>query len=219
VNKIISLEEVSSIFRNGMTIMAGGFMGVGTPQELVAAMLEANVKDITLIANDTAFVDAGIGPLIVNKRVKKVIASHIGTNPETGRQMISGEMEVELVPQGTLAERVRAGGSGLGGVLTPTGVGTIVEEGKEKITVDGREYLLEKPLRAEVALLKAYKADKAGNLIYHRSARNFNPLMALAADTVIVQVEQLVEVGEIDPDEVMTPGILVDKIYVQGGCQ
>ncbi len=219
MNKIISLEEVSSIFRNGMTIMAGGFMGVGTPQELVAAMLEANVKDITLIANDTAFVDAGIGPLIVNKRVKKVIASHIGTNPETGRQMISGEMEVELVPQGTLAERVRAGGSGLGGVLTPTGVGTIVEEGKEKITVDGREYLLEKPLRAEVALLKAYKADKAGNLIYHRSARNFNPLMALAADTVIVQVEQLVEVGEIDPDEVMTPGILVDKIYVQGGCQ
>ncbi|TWD95776.1 acetate CoA/acetoacetate CoA-transferase alpha subunit [Neobacillus bataviensis] len=219
MNKIISLEEVSSIFRNGMTIMAGGFMGVGTPQELVTAMLEANVKDITLIANDTAFVDAGIGPLIVNKRVKKVIASHIGTNPETGRQMISGEMEVELVPQGTLAERVRAGGSGLGGVLTPTGVGTIVEEGKEKITVDGREYLLEKPLRAEVALLKAYKADKAGNLIYHRSARNFNPLMALAADTVIVQVEQLVEVGEIDPDEVMTPGILVDKIYVQGGCQ
>jgi acetate CoA/acetoacetate CoA-transferase alpha subunit len=219
VNKIISMEEVSSIFTDGMTIMAGGFMGVGTPQELVTAMLEANVKDITLIANDTAFAETGVGPLIVNKRVKKVIASHIGTNPETGRQMIAGEMEVELVPQGTLAERVRAGGSGLGGVLTPTGVGTIVEEGKEKITVDGREYLLEKPLRAEVALLKAYKADKAGNLIFHRSARNFNPLMALAADTVIVQVEQLVEVGEIDPDEVMTPGILVDKIYVQGGCQ
>ena len=219
MNKIISMEEVSSIFTDGMTIMAGGFMGVGTPQELVTAMLEANVKDITLIANDTAFTETGVGPLIVNKRVKKVIASHIGTNPETGRQMIAGEMEVELVPQGTLAERVRAGGSGLGGVLTPTGVGTIVEEGKEKITVDGREYLLEKPLRAEVALLKAYKADKAGNLIFHRSARNFNPLMALAADTVIVQVEQLVEVGEIDPDEVMTPGILVDKIYVQGGCQ
>lgn len=219
MNKIISMEEVSSIFTDGMTIMAGGFMGVGTPQELVTAMLEANVKDITLIANDTAFAETGVGPLIVNKRVKKVIASHIGTNPETGRQMIAGEMEVELVPQGTLAERVRAGGSGLGGVLTPTGVGTIVEEGKEKITVDGREYLLEKPLRAEVALLKAYKADKAGNLIFHRSARNFNPLMALAADTVIVQVEQLVEVGEIDPDEVMTPGILVDKIYVQGGCQ
>ena len=219
MNKMISREEVSALFTDGMTIMAGGFMGVGTPQELVTAMLEANVKDITLIANDTAFVETGVGPLIVNKRVKKVIASHIGTNPETGRQMIAGEMEVELVPQGTLAERVRAGGSGLGGVLTPTGVGTVVEDGKEKITVDGREYLLEKPLRAEVALLKAFKADKAGNLIYHRSARNFNPLMALAADTVIVQVEQLVEVGEIDPDEVMTPGILVDKIYVQGGRQ
>ena len=213
------MKEVSSMFSDGMTIMAGGFMGVGTPQALVNAMLEAEVKDITLIANDTAFTETGVGPLIVNKRVKKVIASHIGTNPETGRQMIAGEMEVELVPQGTLAERVRAGGAGLGGVLTPTGVGTVVEEGKEKITVDGREYLLEKPLRAEVALLKAYKADKAGNLIYHRSARNFNPLMALAADTVIVQVEQIVEIGEIDPDEVMTPGILVDKIFVQGGCQ
>jgi acetate CoA/acetoacetate CoA-transferase alpha subunit len=219
VNKIISKEEFSSFFTDGMTVMAGGFMGVGTPQELVSAMLEANVKDITLIVNDTAFIETGVGPLIVNKRVKKVIASHIGTNPETGRQMIAGEMDVELVPQGTLAERLRAGGSGLGGVLTPTGIGTVVEEGKEKITVDGREYLLEKPLRAEVALLKAYKADKAGNLIYHRSARNFNPLMALAADMVIVQVEEIVEVGDIDPDEVMTPGILVDKIYVQGGCQ
>ncbi|ETI68615.1 acetyl-CoA:acetoacetyl-CoA transferase subunit alpha [Neobacillus vireti LMG 21834] len=219
MDKMISMEEVSTLFTDGMTIMAGGFMGVGTPQELVSAMLEANVRDITLIANDTAFIETGVGPLIVNRRVKKVIASHIGTNPETGRQMIAGELEVELVPQGTLAERVRAGGSGLGGVLTPTGVGTVVEEGKEKITVDGREYLLEKPLRAEVALLKAYKADKAGNLIYHRSARNFNPLMALAADTVIVQVEQIVEIGDIDPDEVMTPGILVDKIFVQGGYQ
>lgn len=219
MNKIISIEEISYILTDGMTIMAGGFMGVGTPQELVTALLEADVKDLTLIANDTAFVETGVGPLIVNKRVKKVIASHIGTNPETGKQMIAGELDVELVPQGTLAERVRAGGSGLGGVLTPTGVGTVVEEGKEKIIVDGREYLLEKPLRAEVALLKAFKADKAGNLIYHRSARNFNPLMALAADLVIVQVEQIVEVGEIDPDEVMTPGILVDKIFVQGGSR
>ena len=219
MNKQVSLEEISLLFKDGMTIMAGGFMGVGTPQALVDALLEAEVKDLTLIANDTAFIESGVGPLIVNKRVKKVIASHIGTNPETGRQMIAGEIEVELVPQGTLAERVRAGGSGLGGVLTPTGIGTVVEEGKEKITVDGREYLLEKPLRAEFALLKAYKADKAGNLIYHRSARNFNPIMALAADTVIAQVEQIVEVGEIDPDEVMTPGILVHKILVQGGCQ
>ncbi|WP_342429451.1 acetate CoA-transferase subunit alpha [Neobacillus sp. FSL H8-0543] len=219
MNKIISLEEVSSIFKDGMTVMAGGFMGVGTPQDLISAMLEGDIKDITLIANDTAFIDSGVGPLIVNHRVKKVIASHIGTNPETGRQMIAGELDVELVPQGTLAERVRAGGAGLGGILTPTGVGTVVEEGKEKLTVDGREYLLEKPLRAEVALLKAYKADKAGNLVYHRSARNFNPFMALAADLVIVQVEKVVEIGEIDPDDVMTPGILIDKIYVQGGNQ
>lgn len=219
MNKLVTIEEVSSMFKDGMVIMAGGFMGVGTPQELVSALLEADVKDITLIVNDTAFIDAGVGPLIVEKKVKKVIASHIGTNPETGKQMIAGELDVELVPQGTLAERIRAGGSGLGGVLTPTGVGTVVEEGKEKITVDGKEYLLEKPLRAEFAFLKAYKSDKAGNLIYHRSARNFNPIMALAADTVIVQVEKIVEIGEIDPDEVMTPGILIHKIYVQGGCK
>lgn len=217
MDKLIVREEVVSLFKDGMTVMAGGFMGVGTPQELVNILLEAEVKDITLIANDTAFVETGVGPLISNKRVNKVIVSHIGTNQETGRQMIAGELDVELVPQGTLAERVRAGGSGLGGVLTPTGVGTVVEEGKEKITVDGREFLLEKPLRADIAILKAWKADKAGNLVYHRSARNFNPLMALAADTVIVQVEQVVEIGEIDPDEVMTPGILVDKIYVYGG--
>lgn len=219
MNKVVSKEEVSALFYDGMTVMAGGFMGVGTPQEIVDIMLEKEIKDITLIANDTAFVELGVGPLVVNRRVKKVIASHIGTNPETGRQMIAGEMEVELVPQGTLAERVRAGGSGLGGVLTPTGIGTVVEEGKEVIVVDGREFLLEKPIRAEVAILKAYKADKAGNLVYHRSARNFNPLMALAADVVIAQVEKIVEIGEIDPDEVMTPGILVDKILVQGGCQ
>jgi acetate CoA/acetoacetate CoA-transferase alpha subunit len=217
VSKVITKEEAAQFFRDGVTVMAGGFMGVGTPQDLVDVMLEKEIKDITLIANDTAFVETGVGPLISNHQVKKVIASHIGTNPETGRQMIAGEMEVELVPQGTLAERVRAGGSGLGGVLTPTGVGTVVEEGKEKITVDGREYLLEKPLRADVAILRAHKADKAGNLVYKRSARNFNPLMALAADVVIVQVDKILEVGEIDPDEVMTPGILVDKILVAGG--
>lgn len=216
MSKIITTEEIPALFKDGMTVMVGGFMGVGTPEELVAGIMESGAEDLTLICNDTAFVETGVGPLVVNKRVKKVIASHIGTNPETGRQMIAGEMEVELVPQGTLAERVRAGGSGLGGVLTPTGVGTVVEEGKQKLTVDGREYLLETPLRAEVALLKAYKADKNGNLVYHRSARNFNPFMALAADLVIVQVEKLVEVGEIDPDEVVTPGILVDKILVHG---
>ena len=216
MNKITTIEEISSIFKNGMSIMVGGFLGVGTSENLVTILMKSDVKDITLIANDTAFTEKGVGPLIVNRRVTKAIVSHIGTNQETGRQMIAGELDVELVPQGTLAERVRAGGAGLGGVLTPTGVGTVVEEGKQKIEVDGREFLLEKPLRAEVALLKAYKADKAGNLVFHQSARNFNPLMALAADLVIVEVEQLVEIGELDPDAIMTPGILVDKILVQG---
>lgn len=216
MNKLITPEEVPTLFKDGMTIMAGGFMGVGTPENLVSALMESNAKDLTLIVNDTAFPETGVGPLILNKLIKKVIVSHIGTNPETGRQMIANELDVELVPQGTLAERVRAGGSGLGGVLTPTGVGTVVAEKKETIVVDGREYLLEKPLRADVALLKAFKADKAGNLVYHRSARNFNPLMALAADLVIAQVEEIVEIGEIDPDDVVTPGILIDKILVQG---
>jgi acetate CoA/acetoacetate CoA-transferase alpha subunit len=219
LSKIISKEEISSILKDGMSLMVGGFMGVGTPEEIISIILEKGVKDITLITDDTAFIDTGVGPLIVNHLVKKAITTHIGKNPEAGRQMIAGELEVELVPMGTFVERVRAGGAGLGGILTPTGVGTVVEEGKEKLTVDGRVYLLEKPLRAEVALLKAYKADQNGNLIYSQAARNFNPIMALAADLVIVQVEKIVEIGEIDPNDVMTPGILVDKIFVQGGCE
>jgi acetate CoA/acetoacetate CoA-transferase alpha subunit len=219
VNKVISREEISFILQDGMTVMIGGFMGVGTPEGIVSIILEEGIKDLTLITDDTAFVDTGVGPLIVNHRVKKAITTHIGKNPEAGRQMIAGEMEVDLVPMGTFVERVRAGGAGLGGILTPTGVGTIVEEGKEKLTVDGRDYLLEKPLHAEIALLKAYKADKNGNLIYRKAARNFNPLMALAADLVIAEVEQIVEIGEMDPDEVMTPGVLVDRIFIQGGCE
>jgi acetate CoA/acetoacetate CoA-transferase alpha subunit len=218
LNKIISKEELSSILKDGMSLMVGGFMGAGTPDEIISIILEKDVKDITLITNDTAFMDTGVGHLIVNHRVKKAITTHIGKNPEAGRQMIAGELEVELVPMGTFVERVRAGGAGLCGILTPTGVGTVVEEGKEKLNVDGRVCLLEKPLRAEVAILKAYKSDKNGNLIYRQAARNFNPIYALAADLVIVQVEQIVEVGEMDPNDVMTPGILVDKIFVQGGC-
>ncbi|CAM3662028.1 acetate CoA-transferase subunit alpha [Aeromicrobium ponti] len=217
MSKITSYEELLQIFKDGITIMAGGFMGIGTSEVLVSALLESNVSGLTLIASDTATEGAGVGPLIVNKRVDKLIASHIGTNPETGRQMIEGDLEVELVPQGTLAERIRAGGSGLGGILTPTGVGTVVEEGKQKIEVDGREYLLEKPLRAEVAIIKAKKADKLGNLVYNQSARNFNPMMAMAADLVIAEVEEIVEVGEIDPHDVDTPGIIVDKVFLKGG--
>ena len=155
---------------------------------------------------------AGIGILVSNNRVAKVIASHIGTNPETGRQMIAGEIEVELVPQGTLAERIRCGGSGLGGVLTPTGVGTVIEEGTTIINFDGIEYLVERPLRADMAILNAYRADHMGNLVYLRAGRNFNPIMALAADFVVAEVENICAIGEIDPDHVMTPGILVDAL-------
>jgi acetate CoA/acetoacetate CoA-transferase alpha subunit len=215
LNKEKRLEEVLAKIKDGSTIMIGGFLGTGTPHTIVDALVKSGKRELTIIANDTATPDLGIGKLIVNKQVKKVIATHIGTNPETGRQMIQEEMEVELVPQGTLAERIRAGGSGIGGVLTPTGVGTVVEEGKEVMTINGKQYLLELPIRADLALINAYKADKAGNLVYRRSAKNFNPIMALAADEVVAEVEQLVEVGEIDPDMVITPGILVDHIVVK----
>ena len=213
--KVISIDEAIDKIENAMTLMIGGFLGVGTPEKLVAGVLARNVRDLTVIANDTAFPDKGIGKLVVNRQLKKVIVSHIGTNPETGRQMNAGELKVELVPQGTLAEQIRAGGFGLGGMLTPTGVGTLVEQGKQKITIAGREYLLELPLKADVALIKAAKADKVGNLVFRKSARNFNPLMATAATLVIVEAQEIVETGLIDPDEVMTPGIFVTYL-VQG---
>lgn len=212
MSKIISKEEFTDKIKDGMTIMIGGFLGNGTPETLIDAIVEKGVKDLTIIANDTAFVEKGIGKLIVNKQVKKVITSHIGTNKETGRQLNAGELEVVLAPQGTLAEQVRAGGAGLGGILTPTGLGTIVEENKQKIVVDGKEYLLETPLRADVALIAGTKVDKLGNAFHTKSTRNFNPLMASAADLVVVEAEEIVEVGEIDPDVVMTLGIFVDFI-------
>jgi acetate CoA/acetoacetate CoA-transferase alpha subunit len=213
--KVTTIEQALETVKDGKTLMIGGFLAVGTPELLVDALLAKETKELTVIANDTAFPDKGIGKLVVNRRLKKAIVSHIGTNPETGRQMNAGELQVELVPQGTLAERIRAGGAGLGGVLTPTGLGTIVAEGKEVIQVAGREFLLEKYLKADIALIKAHTADTAGNLLFCRSARNFNPLMAMAADVVIVQAENIVAEGMIDPDQVMTPGILIDWI-VQG---
>ncbi|MEG0100365.1 MULTISPECIES: acetate CoA-transferase subunit alpha [Citrobacter] len=212
--KLITLQDAASFFRDGMTIMVGGFMGVGTPPRLVEALLESGVRDLTLIANDTAFVDTGIGPLIVNGRVSKVIASHIGTNPETGRRMIAGEMEVQLVPQGTLIEQIRCGGAGLGGFLTPTGVGTIVEDGKQTMTLDGKTWLLERPLRADLALIRAHRADMLGNLTYQLSARNFNPLIALAADITLVEPDEMVETGELQPDQIVTPGAVIDHIVI-----
>lgn len=212
MSKLISLSEIRSHFFDGMSLMSGGFMGCGAPELIIKEILDAEIKDITLISTDTAMVDTGVGPLIVNGRIKKLYASHIGTNPETGKRMITGEIDVELCPQGTLAERIRAGGAGLGGFLTPTGVGTVVEEGKQKITIDGVEYLLELPLKADVAILKADIADEAGNLVFAGAARNFNPMMALAAKTVIVQATNVVKVGEIDPNMVMTPAAVVDYI-------
>jgi acetate CoA/acetoacetate CoA-transferase alpha subunit len=217
MKKIISVEEAASKIKDGMTIMIGGFLGCGTPERMIDKLVEMGVKDLTLIANDTSFPERGIGKLIVSKQIKKAIVSHVGTNKETGRQMTDGETEVVLVPQGTLAEQVRAGGVGLGGILTPTGVGTVVEEGKQKLTIDGREYLLELPLRADVAILYGSKVDKRGNIYYNGTTRNFNPLMALAADLVIVEATELVEVGEIGPNEVMTPSVLVH--YIVGGDQ
>ena len=215
VAKIISMAQAMDQIKDDMTIMIGGFLAVGTPEKLVDGVLGKNVKNITVVANDTAFPDKGVDKLVVNRQLKKAIVSHIGTNPETGRQMNAGELEVELVPQGSLAEKIRAAGFGLGGILTPTGVGTPVEQGKQKITVEGRDYLLELPIKADVALVKAHKADKSGNLVFRCAARNFNPLMATAADIVIVEAEQIVETGAIGPDEVMTPGIFV-TFLVQG---
>lgn len=215
--KRIGYADLRSHFHDGMSIMFGGFMGVGTPDGIVREILDSGIRELTIIGNDTAFVDTGIGVLVANRRVKKIIASHIGTNAETGRQMIAGEIEVELVPQGTLAERIRCGGSGLGGVLTPTGVGTIVEDGKTKLAFDGVEYLVERALRADLAIVKAHRADDKGNLTYQRAARNFNPLVAMAADYVVAETDEIVAAGQIDPELVMTPGILVDALILAGG--
>ncbi len=196
--------------------MIGGFLGCGTPDEIIDELIVSRIGGLTVIANDTAFLDRGIGRLVVNRLVRRAIVSHIGTNPETQRQMIEGEIEVELVPQGTLAERVRARGVGLGGILTPTGVGTVVEEGKETIVVGEQKYLLELPIGAEFALIKAKRADYCGNLSYSLTARNFNPLMAMAAECVIAEVEEIVPVGSISPEEINTPGVIVDYILVRG---
>lgn len=216
MTKIHTLEEALKNIKENTTIMVGGFLGVGTPETIIDGLIVNGIKNLTVIANDTSFPDRGIGKLISNKQVKKVIVSHIGTNPETGKQMNSREIEVELVPQGTLAERIRAGGAGLGGFLTPTGIGTIIEDGKQKFNINEKEYLLELPIRADIAIILGAKVDKKGNIYYDKAARNFNPLMAMAADLVIVEADKIVEVGSIDPNDVMTPGIFVD-IIVQGG--
>ena len=210
--KIVSMEEAISHIKDGMTVHFGGFLACGTAENIVTALIEKGVKDLTIVCNDTGFVDRGVGRLIVNNQVKKVIASHIGTNPETGKKMHDGTMEVELVPQGTLAERVRAAGYGLGGVLTPTGLGTVVQEGKEIIEVDGRKFLLEKPIKADVAIIFGTTVDELGNVICAKTTKNFNPLMATAADVVIVEAAELVPGGSLDPDHLDISRIFVDYI-------
>lgn len=214
-NKIVSVQEAMTHIHDGQTIMIGGFMTVGTPEILMDALVEKGVRDLTVIANDTGVPGRGIGKLISARMIKKLIASHIGLNPETGAQMTAGELDVTLVPQGSLAEMIRAGGAGLGGVLTPTGIGTEVENGKQKIVLNGVEYLIELPLKADIALIRGSIVDKAGNVFYNGTTRNFNPMMATAAKTVICAAEKIVEVGELDPNYVMTPGIFVD--YIVGG--
>ncbi len=215
MSKVRKLEDAVAAIPDGAVLMIGGFMGVGTPPRLIAELIRQNKRDLTVIANDTARPTVGIGRLIAGHHVSRVIASHIGTNAETQRQMIAGETQVELVPQGTLAERIRAGGFGLGGILTPTGVGTVVAEGKRVIEVDGKAYLLETPLKADFALIAAKRADYYGNLEYALTARNFNPLMAMAAATVIVEAEDIVPVGVIPPDSVVTPNVLVDCLVAK----
>jgi acetate CoA/acetoacetate CoA-transferase alpha subunit len=216
VVKTISLQDAVELIPAGASLMIGGFMGVGTPERIVDELVRQNKRDLTVIANDNALPGVGIGKLVTAGLVRKTIASHIGLNPETQKKMIAGEMEVDLVPQGTLIERIRSAGFGLGGVLTPTGVGTIVEEGKQRIDVNGRPWLLETALRADFALVQAFLADYLGNLQYALTARNFNPVIAMAADTVIVDAEHIVPVGVIAPDHVMTPAPLVDYLIAHG---
>ncbi len=210
--KTISLENAVAMIPNGASLMIGGFMAVGTPERVMDEIVRQGKRDLTVIANDTASPGKGIGKLVRAKLLRKLIASHIGLNPETQQQMNAGEVEVELIPQGTLAERIRCGGYGLGGVLTPTGVGTTVEEGKQRIEVNGKPYLLEAALRADFALIHAFVADYLGNLGYALTARNFNPVMAMAAYTVVACADNIVPIGVIAPDHIMTPARIVDHL-------
>lgn len=226
-DKQITAKEAAAMVKDGMTVMVGGFLSNGTAENIMDALVESGVKDLTIICNDggvytpaneekgTPDIYTGVAKLIHNKQVKKLIATHIGLNKEVAAQMNSGELEVELVPQGSMAEKIRAGGAGLGGVLTPTGVGTDVAEGKEVLTINGKEYLLEMPLHADVAILRANAADKKGNCVYAGTTKNFNTVMATAADTVIVGAKNVVEIGDLKPDHIMTPYIFVD--YIVGG--
>lgn len=214
---VVSAAEAVSHVKNGDTVMIGGFNYGGIPYTLVDALLEQGTKDLTIIANDTGYEDVGHGKLVAQGRVRKVIASHVGLNKKTGERYMSGEMELELYPQGTFVEKIRAAGYGLGGFLTPTGVGTVVEEGKQVLEVGGRKYILELPMRADVSLVRACKADRMGNLVYRGTNQNFNPAMAAAGGIVIAEVDSVVDIGELDPNHIVTQGILIDMLVVKGG--
>ncbi|MFJ7467350.1 CoA transferase subunit A [Peribacillus frigoritolerans] len=216
-NKIVTMEEALEHISDGCTLMYGGFGGVGTPPTLVQGILDKGVKELTLIGNDTGFPDIGIGRLVTAERAKKVIASHIGSNPNAGKLMTEGKLQVEFSPQGTLAERIRAGGVGLGGIFVDVGIGTIAEEGKDKIVIKGKEYLVETALTAEVSIVHAKKADSLGNLVYDKTACNFNPLVAMAGAFTIAEVEEIVPAGELDPECIATPGIYVDMVIPTKG--
>jgi len=216
MNKVVaSADEAVRDIQDGAVIMSGGFGLCGNPENLIAALHRKGVKGLTIISNNCGTTDLGLGILLKAKQVKRMVSSYVGENKEFERQFLSGELEVELNPQGTFAERIRAGGSGIGGFYTAAGVGTKIAEGKETRVIDGREYLLEKPLAADFALVRAWKSDRWGNLLFHETARNFSPLMCMAAKVTIVECEHLVEVGEIDPDAIHTPSIFVKRI-IQG---
>lgn len=212
MNKFITVAEAASKIKDGMTLMIGGFLSNGSPLRIIDELIKTGVKNLTIIANDTSFPDSGIGKLVVNNQIKRLIVSHIGTNRYSGDKMNSGEIEIEFSPQGTLAERIRAKGSGLGGILTPVGIGTIIEEGKQKLTIDNKEYLLEKPLSADFAIIKANIGDEQGNLIYKGTTQNFNPIMAMAGDKVIAEIDEIKPAGSLNPETIHTPHIFVDFI-------
>ena len=207
-----SAADAVALIPDGASIMMGGFGLCGIPENLIAALRARGTRNLTVISNNAGVDDFGIGVLLKARQIRKMISTYVGENREFERQFLTGEIDVELVPQGTFAERIRAGGAGIGGFFTPTGYGTLVAEGKETRTLDGRHYVLERPLRADFAFVKAWKGDRAGNLVYRRTARNFNPIMATAATVTIAEVEQLVEPGQLDPDHVVTPGIFVRHI-------
>ena len=216
-DKLKEIEEVISLFHDDMTLMFGGFGGIGSPPSLIQAILEKGVTNLNLIGNDTGFPDVGIGRLVTNERVKSLITSHIGSNPNAGRQLNEGRLQIEFSPQGTLAERIRAGGVGLGGVLVDVGVDTIAEEGKRTVEMNGKTYLVETALTAEVAIVYAKKADPFGNLVFDKSARNMNPHVAMAGEITIVEAEEIVPLGSLDPEEIVVPGVFVNYIVPSKG--